>query len=100
MTRQKPGEQVLKHAIAALRKPEWLRDRLSQLDEGIRTYTHELDRLSIAAQNPSLDQQDVAASAAIHADEIDHMRHNLMAERSVLELGWAAYALQPERRQL
>lgn len=93
------GEQLLRRAIAALRKPEWLRDRLLALECQIEELTTRIHQLTLAAQRAALTDHE-ADTAALQLQDAEDARGDLIAEREVLNLGWAAYVMKPERRQL
>ena len=79
------GARTLNAALKALRRPQWLRDRLTELENRLQTYEYHhqlaLHRIGIAGR-------DAPADTLQHAQELEQNIADAKAEINCLLLGW------------
>ena len=84
-TGAEPGARALNAALKALRRPTWLRDRLTELENRLQTYEYHhqiaLHRIGIAGR-------DTPEDTLQHAQELEQNIADAKAEINCLLLGW------------
>jgi len=84
-TGAEPGARALNAALKALRRPAWLRDRLTELENRLQTYEyhHQLTLHQIGIDGP-----DATAETLQQAQDLEQNIADAKAEINCLLLGW------------
>ena len=79
------GAKTLNAALKALRRPQWLRDRLTELENRLQTYEyhHQLTLHQIGIDGP-----DATAETLQQAQDLEQNIADAKAEINCLLLGW------------
>jgi len=84
-TGAEPGARALNAALKALRRPQWLRDRVTELENRLQTYEyhHQLTLHQIGIDGP-----DATAETLQQAQDLEQNIADAKAEINCLLLGW------------